>query len=396
MGNRNTATFQSLKDLPIPLHQSPCVPHKHEILICGGAHKRACYSYHTIKNEYKFICEYPSDVYLYGHCVVKLIDNKNKNSDQITLLSFGSDWIGEDRHTLMMKYVSVWKNDNNDYEMNIANNCNQWIPFIDNDNHPIIIGRDKDKYWGARAVIGGSNNHLLFITYSYGNISVFDLNTFQFIKHDNFPTDNNIYYHCFVQGQEIIKTNEEKNKQNHQMLLFDRKIGLSIEYDEDNNTFQFHKLSVCSDITSFNGYGYGYVCINDVILFFGGCHSSTCSKSVYMYSIQEDKWTKFKKTLPSPLYNCVAILSEEENYIHIIGGQHNSYSEVSTHTKTKVRVWYASQLVIICLFICLTQINFFPKDKIKFIIQYWIRTLNIKLGWIDNFDQIIFKYSGMR
>ncbi|ETO34831.1 hypothetical protein RFI_02255, partial [Reticulomyxa filosa] len=107
MGNQNTIHFQSLKELPTPLSRFQCVLHKHELLICGSVYRRACYSYHTIKNEYKFICEYPSDVDLVGHCVVKLIDsnsNKDKDNNQITLLSFGGTEYT--RHTLVMKYVS--------------------------------------------------------------------------------------------------------------------------------------------------------------------------------------------------------------------------------------------------------------------------------------------------
>ncbi|ETO33606.1 hypothetical protein RFI_03496, partial [Reticulomyxa filosa] len=211
-----TSQFQTLKELPTPLEQSQCVLHKHELLICGGISRRACYSYHTLKNEYKFICEYPSHVTLWGHCVVKLVNsnsNSDKDNNQITLLSFGGSPITK-KHTLVMKYVSVWSDgDNNDDEnenetnkskklsklnqLNKSNNYNEWIPFTDNHNHPIIIRRNDDYYLGARVLIGGINNHLLFITYRDNNISVFDLNTFQFIKHDQLPTNNIIKYHCF-------------------------------------------------------------------------------------------------------------------------------------------------------------------------------------------------------
>ncbi|ETO03350.1 hypothetical protein RFI_34060, partial [Reticulomyxa filosa] len=327
----------------------------------------ACYSYHKLKNEYKFICEYPSDVELCGHCVVKLIDsssNNDKDNNQITLLSF------DGKHTLVLKYVSVWSDDNNSNDenenetnkskklnqlsqFNSLNNYNRWLPFTDNHNNPIIIGRNNDSYFGARALIGGINNHLLFITYQYNNISVFDLNTFQFIKHDQLPTNNNIFYHCFVsksengQVQEMIKTNQ-KNQQNYQMLLFCWKTGLSIEYDEDNNTFQFHQLPACHDTKPL--FSYAYVCINDIILFFGGHDNKISSKSVHKYSIRENKWMIFQNTLPSRLSDCVAILSEEDNHIHIIGGN-NEYKTVQTHMKTKVRVWDHLQLVMICLFI---------------------------------------------
>ncbi|ETO36260.1 hypothetical protein RFI_00802 [Reticulomyxa filosa] len=345
MHNRNTTYFQTLKELPTPFEQSQCVLHKYELLICGGAYKRACYSYHILKNKYKFICQYPSDIDLVGHCVVKLINNDKDN--QITLLSFG----GYCKHTLVMKYVSVWNDDNNNYnenKTNKSNNYNKWIPFTDNHNHPIIIGieRDNDDYEGVRALIGGINNHLLFITYFINNISVFDLNTFQYIKHTTLPTDNEIYYHCFV-SKEMMKTNK-KNKQNYQMLLFCKETGLSIEYDEDNNTFQFYQLYVCHDIAPL--FRYAYVYINNIILFFGG-YGNGVSKSVHMYLIQENKWMIFKNTLPSPLRNCVAIFNEEDNNIHIIGGINDKDIKVSTHMKTKVCLWDPSQLVMICLFI---------------------------------------------
>ncbi|ETO00299.1 hypothetical protein RFI_37148, partial [Reticulomyxa filosa] len=164
-----------------------------------------------------FICEYPSDVILNGHCVVKLVDsnsNNDKDNNQITLLSFDRHLYTK-KHTLVMKYVSVWNDDNNNdknqnqnetnklkklnefNQLNKSNNYNQWIPLTDNHNNPIIIGRDQDNYYGVRALVGGVNNNLLFITYAANNISVFDLNTFQIIKNDILPTDDLIRYHCF-------------------------------------------------------------------------------------------------------------------------------------------------------------------------------------------------------
>ncbi|ETO31626.1 hypothetical protein RFI_05494, partial [Reticulomyxa filosa] len=184
------------------------------------------------------------------------------------------------------------------------------------------------------------NNHLLFITYRDNNISVFDLNIFQFIKHDTLPTNNDIWFHCFVsksengQVQEMTKTNQ-KSQQSYQMLLFKEKTGLSTEYDEDNNTFQFCQLPVCDDIAPF--YKYAYVCINNVILFFGGCNwnGNVVSKSVYKYSIRENKWIIFQNILSSPLKYCVAILSEDNAYVHIIGGE-DVEQDMPTHMKTEV------------------------------------------------------------
>ncbi|ETO07892.1 hypothetical protein RFI_29498 [Reticulomyxa filosa] len=387
-----SAPFQSSKDLPTPSECTQCVLHKHEILICGSAYRRACYSYHTLKNEYKFICSYPRDVTLSGHCVVKLVDNRN----EITLLSFGGNKHTK-MHTLIMKYVSVWSNDNdNGNEMNDPkkskkskksnnlNNYNQWVTFRDNSNNPIIIGENEDDdeigdengYEGARAVIGGSNNHLLFITYYPKNISVFDLNTFQFIKHDSLPT-NYTRYHCFVSKSE----NEQEKNKNYKMLLFCDKKGLSIEYNEDNNSFQFNQLRACNDVTIFNRFA--YICINDIILFFGGYgwegNKYVVSKLAHKYSIQENTWTTFEHTLPIPLYNCFGILNENNNYIHIIGGSDTKRDIISTHIKTKLNIWRDSSEL--------------SKDEIKLVVQNWVRILKIKLGWIDDFDKIIIKYS---
>ncbi|ETN99899.1 hypothetical protein RFI_37568, partial [Reticulomyxa filosa] len=142
-------------------------------------------------------------------------------------------------------------------------------------------------------------------------------------------------------------------KQNYQMLLFKDNTGLSIEYDEDNNTLQFHQLHVCHDIAPF--YAYACVCINNIILFFGGYGYKNdryiYSKSVHKYSIRENKWMTFKNTLPNPLRSCIAILSEDNNYIHIIGGNNNKNAAISIHMKTKVRELDPSQLVMIYLFI---------------------------------------------
>ncbi|ETO26589.1 putative protein, unknown function [Reticulomyxa filosa] len=325
MGNQSVTLFQPLKDLLTPLSHSQCVLHKHEILICGGVDKKDCYLIIHSKTNTSLSVR---------HCVVKLVDSNNKDRNQITLLSFG----GEYKHTLVMKYVSVWGDDNNsdnDNEINKlkkskkSSNYNEWVHFTDNHNNPTNI-RIGDDYNGVRAVIGGSSNHLLFITNNPKNISVFDLSTFQFIKHDTLPTNKKISNHCFISkpenGQGILKSNEKKK----------RKIFMKCCY---NNTFQFHKLPVCNDIALFNGYAYVY--INDSILFFGGSNYPHISKLVHKYSIQENKWMTFRNALPSPLYGSVAILSEDSMYVHIIGGSNGE--DVSTHMKTQVSEWLSEK-----------------------------------------------------
>ncbi|ETO09069.1 hypothetical protein RFI_28321 [Reticulomyxa filosa] len=331
----STTPFETLS-LPTSLFHTQCVAYKHEILICGGQGRNKCYSYHAIKNQYKEICSYPNDVRLDVHCVVKRVNENNPN--EIILLSFGGSERVK-RHTLIMKYTSVWKEDQND----IANikQVNKWIPFTDNNDKPVLIGRDKENHRGARGVIGGSNNHLLFITHFGENIDVFNLNTFQYIKRDTLPVIDCINYHCF-----ILKTTNKlgymkRRMKKNEMLLFQNKTGLSIEYDEDNNTFQCNDLPVCDDIASFSDYAYVY--INDTILFFGGWNGGNgsdkiISNAIHKYSIKEKTWTTFEHTLPIPSYYCSGILSEDNTYIHIIGGS-NGDGGITTHLRTKVNIW---------------------------------------------------------
>ncbi|ETO17336.1 hypothetical protein RFI_19986 [Reticulomyxa filosa] len=367
MGNQNkkqtiitSIPFQNLKDLPIPLDKSQCLLHKQEILICGGNNERACYSYHTLKNEYKFICEYPKNVELFGHCVVKLMDN-NKDSNEITLLSFGGCEYAK-RHTLIMKYVSVWNNDN---KMNQSKKYNQWIPFKDNNNNIIHIGRDEDDYFRVRAVIGGSNNNLLFIAYYPKNISVFDLNTFKWIKHYTFQ--NNTSCHCFISKLENRQIIMKTNNKNYEMILFSDNIIFSIKYNEDNNNFQCEQIHDCNNIAKFKNCA--YVRINDNILFFGGNDGYVISKSIYKYSIHENILTIFDLTLHIPLYNCFGILNEDNTYIHIIGGNNFKRDKISIHMKTKVSDWRnSSQLVIFFFNICI-YIYFFFCDQTYIVLK---------------------------
>ncbi|ETN98446.1 hypothetical protein RFI_39054 [Reticulomyxa filosa] len=138
-----------------------------------------------------------------------------------------------------------------------------------------------------------------------------------------------------------MKTNQEKIKQNFEMLLFCYHTGLSIEYDEDNNTFKFYQLPVCNDMKPF--YQYAYVYVNDITLFFGGSNYPTISKSVHKYSIRKNKWMTFQNILPSPLRDCVAILSEDNTYVYIIGGENGNNMPMSIHMKTEVSEWLSEE-----------------------------------------------------
>ncbi|ETN97249.1 hypothetical protein RFI_40282, partial [Reticulomyxa filosa] len=297
------------------------VVHQHEIIVCAGR-DRNCYSYDILTNKYKFICKYPSCFDVIEHRVVKFTDNSNNNKDtnEITLLAFDA----HSNHVLMMKYVSAWNKENT--AKILSKSYNEWDFFKDNHNNPIFIGGNTTHYNGLRAVIGGSNNHLLFITYYPKNIDVFNLNTLQFIKQENLPIDDETYFNCFVLNAK--NANDDKNqKGKNEMWLFYGKKGLSIEYDEDNNTFKFYNIRVCTSLKSLSAYA--CICVNDCILFFGGRNNIfNISSGIYKYSITRNQWMISKQELITNLCNCVAVLSEEREV-----------DWVAIHIKTKVEEW---------------------------------------------------------
>ncbi|ETO27769.1 hypothetical protein RFI_09363 [Reticulomyxa filosa] len=267
--------------------------------------------------QYKFICSYPNDVALIGHNVVKL--STTSDPDAITLLSFGGQSDHEKKQAFVMRYVSVWDELKSEKGIGITktSDINKWMPFTDNDNNPVTIGRDEDNYQGMRAVIGGSNNSLLFISYPPKNIDVFDLNTFHYVNHSVIPTDDYIWYHCFV------------SKTKNGMVLFCKMTGLVIEYE----TIQTNLHFMCY--------------LNAIILFFGGWNdcigfNKVVSKAVYKYAICDNKWTKFEHTLPIALNDCAGIINEDDTYIHILGGEDAEFNVMMTHIRTRMETWEAA------------------------------------------------------
>ncbi|ETO27739.1 G-protein beta WD-40 repeats containing protein [Reticulomyxa filosa] len=279
--------------------------YKDEILICGGNNKRECWSYHTLKNQYKYICSYPDNVILQGHCVVS---NASDTSD-IFLVSFGGP-SKKTKHTLIMEYMSVWENAE---EKNIKKDTikrNAWFLLIGANKKPVYIGRNIDDYIGVRAVIGGSNKQLLFITYPPRNISIFNLNTHQFVKHSTFPTggDNCIRYHCFLSLDDDI------------MALFCKQTGLFIKYNEDSNELNFQLLQMCSTITGCDRYA--CVVADGYIWFFGGRDLlSDAQDLVHLYSPLDNTWLQLADPLSIPLMDSAAVFDKGKLCVHIIGGR---------------------------------------------------------------------------
>ncbi|ETO02378.1 hypothetical protein RFI_35058, partial [Reticulomyxa filosa] len=127
------------------------------------------------------------------------------------------------------------------------------------------------------------------------------MKSFTEIKNNIIPREKHkfgIKYHCFVP----LTMNNEKVI-NH-FILFCHNTGLLIKYDEQNKTFNYEKLPICTALKDFNMYSFAY--IYDYIFLFGGANNKT--------------WNQCKITLPMEISSPFAILSNDDANIHVIGG----------------------------------------------------------------------------
>ncbi|ETO03187.1 hypothetical protein RFI_34223, partial [Reticulomyxa filosa] len=153
------------------------------------------------------------------------------------------------------------------------------------------------------------------------------------IKNDIIPTEQHKYgleYHCFVP----LTINNEKVI-NH-FILFCKNTGLLIKYDEQNKIFNYEKLPICpalSDVTS-----YSFVHLYDFIFLFGGKNTIRQEriKKIYKYSMKEKTWNECKLTLPMEISASLAILSDDNTNVHVIGGRNIKDEKEKMHVSVNV------------------------------------------------------------
>ncbi|ETO23196.1 hypothetical protein RFI_13987 [Reticulomyxa filosa] len=301
-----------------------CVQFYDEILICGSNKNDKCYSYHVVSQTYKPICKYPDDVsLLIGHNVVAYKSSSNK---EMILLSFG----GLFKHTLMMRYRSVWD------ETNIT--PNQWMTL----KNKVIIGEsvtdeEEDEYnlEGCRGIISGINQNLLFVVHPPNRILVIELDFFGYattIVHDSMPTDSTcIEYPCFVP---LTKNGKPLT---NQFLCVCKDKSILICYNEYLRTFCYEFLSVPSFIQYH--FGYAFVTVNDRVILFGGYTENENEVTfIHIYTISENQWILCDYNLPPSISMASAIWCNVDNSIHIIGGPLlNDIRMLSAHLKIDAR-----------------------------------------------------------
>ncbi|ETO34878.1 hypothetical protein RFI_02209 [Reticulomyxa filosa] len=189
----------------------------------------------------------------------------------------------------------------------------------------VTIGKLEDDLRGARAVIGGVNKNLLFITYRPSNIDVFSLETYTYLKKLQIPesyTSRQLSFHCIVLYPPEDDNESEPVAQNTKMLLVCRKFATVITFDEENENVRCEPLSNVPGRDSHQSSAYVYASDEnkkDSLLLIGGYNETdkTCTAGVVRYSFKFGQWYE-DKPLPYNLSASVAV--HYPPFIYIFGG----------------------------------------------------------------------------
>jgi len=237
----------------------------------------------------------------------------------------------------------------------------------------VVFGKhQKHNLIGACALIGGSKQHLLFITRESNEIDVIELQSWEYlktIKNTTLPIAKNNYIgsHC------LVSINNSKN--NNEFCFMARGETLLIRYDEEHKEFSYRQIS--APLASFQFYtNYAYAYWNRRMFIFGGVDAKRDKPmdSIWILDIHKKDtiWKKSELKMPSAIGDATAVLSESDSSAHIIGGNDDKGKDQSTH--------YVMNLLTL--------------QDIETIAKYWIRTQEKELtkGWIGEFNKIIANY----
>ncbi|ETO20931.1 hypothetical protein RFI_16272 [Reticulomyxa filosa] len=356
-----TVPHEVLAKLPTSYLNPQCVQVGKEILVCGGSDNNQCYSFHTVKNAYKEICAYPKSVKLKRHVVVKYINQ----SGDVMLLSFG----GLHRHTLQMRYRSVWKEEEEEEEEEEKEKekINEWIPC------PCTIGKPGDNMFDARGVIGGSKNHLLFVLHQPNQMVVFDLSdSVKYVTKGDLPTTSIMSGCCFVRTRPC------------EMALLSNTEVLLIKFDERTCSFQFDSCAMHPLVRyTFN---YAYIYVKDLLVLFGGFDSFYLNK-VRVYSLKKRACEELTFKLPTSLDSSFAIINDDNTCVHLIGG-FNGVERSTQHYR--IRLFHVVPIEKLFVF---SYKNAKTEIEVTLLMQSWLRSIKMhRFGWIKEFDAMIAQF----
>jgi len=256
-----------------------------------------------------------------------------------------------------MNYQSVWDN------QAMKTHRNEWKLA------PFTIGEENDNLFGIRALIGGSQNQLLFVVYLYHHIQVFDLHSYQSIGTYRLPFE--FYGPC-----SFVKIESENHLNINTMMMFYRNYGVLIKYHEKEQTVEYETLPVCVGLQDVSYYS--YVSVKDFVVLFGGFKNhGNCNTvdKVYVYSIKTKEWRECLYKLPAASCLTFSIVDNNQKWVHVLGGNRGSLENSQQHLQ--IRMAYLTGLTL---------------QEIGVIMEYWVRVNRLRMGWIGEFHAIIANY----
>ena len=127
---------------------------------------------------------------------------------------------------------------------------------------------------------------------------------------------------------------------------------------------------------------FGYlanVYLNRYIIVTGGIDRKDNKKvldSIYVFDIKKETWQLLNIKIPIAYCSSINnIYCHNNNTIHILGGENENYEYLNSHYSFK-----------------LLYIGLYDISIINSILNYWIIKNNINIGWIQEFNNIIFDY----
>ncbi|ETO15252.1 hypothetical protein RFI_22112 [Reticulomyxa filosa] len=301
-----------------------CVSFRDEILICGGRYNNDCYSYHIVKQEYKRICSYPSEIRLFGHKVVSYTSHTDTNT--VTIISFGGSFTTS--HNLMMRYQSVWEElsppiqnaNENESQSQVKAKINKWIPLPN--RLDLNKGYVESRYVGA--VVSGSNNEFLFITRKPHTIDVVDLRSFTYLEsHIEEPLIK--WNYLEFDDHSVVPLNNQKK----QFVIVNEKKNWLIQFNEKSKRFSYNTLPECFFLRRHHRFS---CCRFHNQIFVVGGYSNESYKltnQICVYNTDEYYWSKCPLPMPRNLADCAVVANYNLFSLHVIGGVGNLQSHDS-------------------------------------------------------------------
>ncbi|ETO05954.1 hypothetical protein RFI_31442, partial [Reticulomyxa filosa] len=129
-------------------------------------------------------------------------------------------------------------------------NINKWVEA------PQSIGDAENDMSNVATLIGGSNNHLLFVTYPPNQIMVLDSKSLHMLAKHTLP------FYLFVGNHCIFNMN---NDNKNELRLFNYNSQVVVKFDEYNNTWESTKFKIDRELE--HVFDYSFVCIDGFVIY---------------------------------------------------------------------------------------------------------------------------------